>query len=187
MNIDKKTIVAIVLVVLAVVVVVTRLKSGFAPSKPKAKNRVSKAAPKADLSTAKASRAAAMAEEASQRAKGYSSYIETLQESDLDFEAKRFRNPMTPLVSESDGKKSGRTGGALSLKTPVVGVTDALALGYTIEGIVWDEADPLALINNQVVGVGDRIDDETLIVEITPQKVRFTRKGREYFLEFREE
>ena len=186
MNIDKKTIVAIVLCLVAVVVIGVRLKSGFAPARSSAK-RAPKPVATAQVSSAKASRAAAHAEELSQKAKGYSSYIDTLQESDLAFESKSFRNPMTPLISESDRRKSGSSGGTLSTKTPVVGLTDGLALGYSIEGIVWDEAEPLALINNQVVGVGDQIDNETQIVEITPGKVRFTRKGREYFLEFREE
>jgi len=187
MKIDKKTIVAIVLCIAAVVVVATQLKSGFAPGKPAVTNLAANSAAAAPLSTAKASTAPTV-DEGALKAATYSNFIETVRESDLDFEAKSFRNPMTPLVSESSGKGSGnKAGKVMSLKAPVVGLTDALALGYTIEGIVWDEASPLAIVNDQVVGVGDRIDDLALVKEITPRRVTFTRKGREYFLEFREE
>lgn len=185
MNIDKKTIVAIVLCVVAVIVVVLRIRSGFAPSKPSARSGA-KAKTATGQAVAQVSKAAVSSPEPSLSAKGYQEFISTLEESDIDFDQKKLRNPMTPLVREA-GK--GRTGskGAKQPGPPIETLTNAQSLGYSIEGIVWDELEPLALINNQVVGVGDRLEDESLIVAITKKKVRFTRKGREYFLEFREE
>ena len=185
MNIDKKTIVAIVLCIVAVLVVVWRVKSGLTPSRPAAKPGAAKskpAAPATGKSEARASRAAAKSKEISLKAKGYSNLIAALKESDIDYEAKSFRNPMTPLVKEYDK----RSGGKAPWK-PQKGIAATTLAGYTIEGIVWDDVAPLALVNSQVVGVGDRLDDGTKIIEITKKKVRFTRNGREYFLEFREE
>lgn len=33
----------------------------------------------------------------------------------------------------------------------------------TLSGIIWDEKEPKALINNVVVGIGDKIDENTVI------------------------
>ena len=69
-----------------------------------------------------------------------------------------------------------------------MGWTNAVAKGYSIEGIVWDEAaPPLAIINDQVVGVGESLDDGSRITEITADTVRFTKDGSKYYLVFREE
>ena len=88
MKVDKKTIVAIVLCILAVIVIVMRLKSGFAPKKPAARSRAAQTTATAKLSTADSSsamaaREMAAREEASLKAKSYSGYIDTLRESDL--------------------------------------------------------------------------------------------------------
>jgi hypothetical protein len=181
MKIDKKTIVAIALCVIAVLVVVMRIKSGFTPSKPAAKPsaKTQAAAAATESQTRKAAR---REEELSAKIHDYNKLVASLEETDIPFEAKTFRNPMKPLVSEAD-KKSG-TKKPWEPKEEIIATS---AVGYTIEGIVWDDAQPLALINNQVVGVGDQLDDGSRILEITKQRVRFTKKGREYFLEFREE
>ena len=185
MKIDKKTIIMIVLVVAAVVVAISQFKKVPKSTRPAAQP----AGTPATATATTGSQTPQVPDETqlmAMKARAYQEYVETLEESDIDFDRKKLRNPMTPLVREKGG--SGASGKSIKQPgPPIETVTNAASLGYKIEGIVWDELEPLALINDQVVGVGDRLDDESLIVQITKRKVRFTRKGREYFLEFREE
>ena len=60
-------------------------------------------------------------------------------------------------------------------------------MGYTLEGIVWGEIDSFALVNNQVVGVGEKLDDGALVTQITRDTGRFIRDGNKYYLVLREE
>jgi hypothetical protein len=183
MKIDKKTIVAIVLIAAALLVVVWQIKSSFTPKRPAARPRAAKSQPAVvDQTKARASRTAAANEELSRKVVEYNNLVAALKKTDIDFEEKKFRNPMAPLIDESDKKATGQK--SWEPREDIIATTMA---GYTIEGIVWDEANPLALVNDQVVGVGDRLDDGSKIVQITKRKVRFTKNGREYFLEFREE
>jgi hypothetical protein len=91
---------------------------------------------------------------------------------------------MNPLVSAPTPAKRRPSGPATKVS---VGPTDALKKGYTIEGIVWNEVEPLALLNGQVVSVGENLNDGSLITEITADTVRFTTNGIEYYLVFRGE
>ena len=76
---------------------------------------------------------------------------------------------MRPLVSDPKPDGAKPSGPATNV---TVGPTDALSKGYTIEGIVWNEVQPLALVNEQVVSVGERLTDGALITEITPDTLR---------------
>lgn len=184
MNIDKKTVVAVALVLVAVIVVILQLRSGPAQKKAAARPATGAAAAAA---TSQAAKAADSGDELSASAKEYQEFASTLEETDIDFDRKKLRNPMTPLIRKAGRGAASSNKGIKQPGPPIETLTNAQSLGYSIQGIVWDEVEPLALINNQVVGVGDRLEDDSLIVQITRTKVRFTRKGREYFLEFREE
>jgi hypothetical protein len=185
MKIDKKTIIAILLGVVAIAVVLYQLRSTMSPPSRSVTSTVAK--PEAVPSESK-SQASKASEEPSLQTFGYQAYIASLDPSDIDFKSSDFRNPMKPLVKvKKTGTSRKSTVSGPATRKIGVGPTNALSLGYTIEGIVWDEASPLALINNQVVGTGDRLNDGSLIVEITPKRVRFTKNGKKYFLEFREE
>jgi len=181
MKIDKKAIIAVVLVAVALVVVVYQLR-GVVPSPKAAITSTISSAPKApgaasQPAVAQAGMAAASRDE-------YETYMADVAESDIDYGSKDFRNPMKPLVSRPTSKKRKPSGPATKVS---VGPTNAIAKGYTIEGIVWNEVEPLALVNGQVVSVGENLNDGSLINEITADTVRFTNNGIEYYLVFREE
>ena len=52
-----------------------------------------------------------------------------------------------------------------------------------LSGIIWDKNRPLAIINDQLVGEGDRINN-TIVEDITKETVLLTYKGKGYYLEF---
>ena len=91
---------------------------------------------------------------------------------------------MTPLVEKLNRDQARAAGPATKVVAPL---TDARSMGYSIEGIVWNDFNPLALVNNQVVGIGEKLDDGALITTITQDTVRFTRNGMRYYLVLREE
>jgi hypothetical protein len=176
MKVDKKTIIAIVLVVVAVIVVIYQ----FGGIKSKAPRTTAKTTAGQTAVASKAGAAGSQEQAASAAAKDYIELIAGVKESDLDYSGPGFVDPMTPLIGMKGTEKKGPSG-------PATNVPLAAGMGYKIEGIVWDELSPLALINGQVVGVGEQLEDGTLITEITPNTVRFTIGGRQYFLVFREE
>ncbi len=53
----------------------------------------------------------------------------------------------------------------------------------TIEGILWDEQDPKAMINGYIVGVGDKVGSNT-IINITPTSVTIKGDAGESVLNF---
>lgn len=182
MKIDKKTIIALVLVVVAAVVVVRRLKDVVPSPTETIRNTISNAAPEGPGHASQASTA-----DPEQAPKDeYEIIIAGVMEADLDYRDKDFRNPMEPLVSEriEGTAKSKPSGPATNVS---VGPTDALKKGYTIEGIVWNEVEPLALVNGQVVAVGEQLNDGSIITEISADTVRFTHNAIEYYLVFRGE
>jgi hypothetical protein len=52
-----------------------------------------------------------------------------------------------------------------------------------LSGIIWDKERPLAIINDQLVGKGDHINN-TFVEDITKEAVLVTYKGKGYNLEF---
>ncbi len=181
MKIDKKTIIAVVLVAVALVVVIYQFK-GSIPSPTATITGTISSAPKGPQS--QVSTTVAQAGMAAAARNEYETYMANVTESDLDYGSKDFRNPMEPLVSAPTPTKPKPSGPATKVS---VGPSDALTKGYTIEGIVWNEIEPLALVNGQVVSMGERLNDGSLITEITADTVRFTNNGIKYYLVFREE
>ena len=112
---------------------------------------------------------------------GYTMYIAGLSESDIDFSTRDFKNPMSALIHENDSSPSGPA------TKVAVSPTDAMAAGYSLEGIVWNNNNPLALVNNQVVGSGEKLEDGAVVTEITRDTVRFNKNGNRYYLVLREE
>jgi hypothetical protein len=182
-KIEKKTIMAAVLGVMALGVVLFQMKGLFMPS---GSAGVSTTPPAATTQAAPTLPLATSSGDASAR-NAYSKYIAQVDESKLVFDAKKFKNPMTALITKDDedeDEKSKPSGPA----TKVVAVeTEATAAGYSIEGIVWHEKDPLALINDQVVGIGENLEDGAVVTEITRDTVRFRINGNRYYLVLREE
>ena len=69
------------------------------------------------------------------------------------------RDPFIPLVDRK-GRPVAIVEGSLQFK-----VSD-----LSLEGIIWDETKPLAIINDQVVGCGDKVSGVT-VVKIEKDKV----------------
>ena len=185
MKMDKKTIMLIVLAVIAVVVVVKQL-GVFSPSKPKPPPAAVAEATKVDK---QASGAALLAKKLqSMPADGYTALVATLEESDIAFDEAGFKNPMTPVKVESSRPKSWSPKGAV-VKGPKITppAAEMLSKDDSIEGIVWNDKDPLALVNNRVVGIGEKLEDGAVVTDITRDTVRFSRNGQRYYLVLREE
>ncbi len=183
MKMDKKTIIAIVLGIVAVGVVLYQAMGAFPSTSNIVSSAIATPTPSPIVSQTQNAAASDHPESPLQLSE-YDILIATLKEVDLPYESKQFRNPMRPLVSEGKGKKRKTSGPASKVDLKM---TSALSLGYTIEGIVWNDTEPLALVNDQVVGVGDTLDDGALVASIMPDTVKFTKNGKEYFLVFKED
>jgi hypothetical protein len=179
MKMDKKTIIAIVLGIVAVGIVLFQFKGVFSPGV----KRVASVAPEPKAASSAMQTSSAKAGQESLSVNDYTRLVAQMTESDITFKNRGFRNPMTPLIDESqrDARPSGPATKVVAPKT------EALAMGYTLEGIVWGEIDSFALVNNQVVGVGEKLDDGALVTQITRDTVRFIRDGNRYYLVLREE
>ena len=184
MKIDRKTILAIVLGVAALGVITYQFVGVFSSNAQSVTSAVAAPTPTPVVSGPEAVPASVMVASVSEPTIDYESFIRTLRENDIDYESRGFRNPMTPLISAETRDKAKTSGPASKV---ALGPTDALSLGYTIEGIVWNDIDPLALVNEQVVTVGERLADGSLITDITLDTVRFSKNGRNYFLVFKED
>ncbi len=180
MKMDKKTIIAIVLGVMALAVVLYQFRGIFSSGK----GRVASVAPPKPAPAAAPVAATAASEAEPMPEKGYAAVISNVKETDLAFGSRRFKNPMTALVQKVERTRPRVTGPATRV---TAARTEALAMGYSIEGIVWNGVSPLALVNNQVVGIGEKLEDGELITEITRDTVRFTRDGQKFYLVLREE
>jgi hypothetical protein len=182
-KLDKKTIIAVVLGLVAVGVVIYQFAGVALPSKNTVSAAVTRTPSAAKINTQPA--AVAQVTRVSQAGEDYDDLIAEVSESDLAYRSPAFRNPMLPLIPDpkaiqfmADLRPSDRDGS---------GPIDAVAMGYSIQGIIWNKVEPLALINNQVVGVGEALDDGAIVTEITPDTAKFIKKGKNYFLVFREE
>ena len=187
MKMDKKTTILIALCVLAVVVVAYQFRGMFSSGKPAPVAAKPAPAQKAPVASSKASGSALLAEKIrSLPANDYEAHIAKLKMADVAFHESGFKNPMSPAEGESLGTQSW-------IPVPVVVApvvlpdVETLALNDSIEGIVWNDKDPLALVNNQVVGIGEELEDGAVVTEITRDTVRFKRNGKRYYLVLREE
>ncbi len=179
MKMDKKTIIAIVLGIVAVGFVLFQFRGVFS-SRVK---RVASVAPEPKAASSAMRTSSAKAGQEPLSANDYTSLVAKMTESDITFKNRGFKNPMTPLIDESQ-PESRPSGPATKVVAPK---TEALAMGYTLGGIVWSGIDSLALVNDQVVGVGEKLEDGAIVTQITRDTVRFIRDGNKYYLVLREE
>lgn len=184
MKVDKKTILAIVLGAVALGVVMYQFAGVFSSNAKALTSAVAAPTPSPVVTGPESASASFEDESISEPTIDYEGFMASVRETDLDYGSRIFRNPMTPLISGDKQNSSKASGPAAKV---ALGPTDALSLGYSFEGIVWNEADPLALVNDQVVGVGEQLSDGSLITEITHDTVRFTKNGKNYFMVFKEE
>ena len=177
MKADSKTILAIVLVIVAVGVVAWQFLGGTSSSAINKAKKVAAASTPSAAQPAASSVQMVAQEKTVVKQSPYDKLIARVSERDLAYRAQTFRNPMAPLVPEPS------TGTIVRAEDDS---TDEIK-GYSIKGIIWNDAQPLALINDQVVGVGERLEDGALITEINPNSVKFSKRGKRYVLVLREE
>jgi hypothetical protein len=173
---DKKTILAVVLFIVAIGVVAYQLLGTGSSATRTVTNAI--AAPTPSPVETNQNQAVQPKEKTPVNKGAYEELLAHVSEQDLAFRSASFRNPMAPLVSVA---MAGPTIKAES------GSDEMLTSGYSIKGIIWNDTAPLALINDQVVGVGERLDDGALITEINPGSVKFTKRGNRFVLVLREE
>ncbi|RJP17967.1 MAG: hypothetical protein C4520_15280 [Candidatus Abyssobacteria bacterium SURF_5] len=172
----KKTILAVVLVAAAVGVVAYQILGTASPVKHATKTAIAAPTPAPLQPAAAAQMRGPQGQPAEPQLSPYESLLEKVAERDLAYRKPGFRNPMSPLVAETCAtNKAAEEAAKLS------------SAGYHVKGIIWNEDAPLALINDQVVGIGERLDDGALITEIHSNSVKFTKRGNKYVLVLREE
>jgi hypothetical protein len=174
---DKKTIVAVVFVLVAIAVVAYQLLGTGSAATKAVSNALAATTPSALKPVAVSS--APTADEQKKDVlpmRAYEQLLASVREQDLAFRDVQFKNPMSPLIAENKGAT-----------TEKVETAADVTRGYSIKGIIWNDERPLALVNDQVVGVGERLDDGALVTEINPSSVKFTKRGNRYVLVLREE
>jgi hypothetical protein len=174
---DKKTIIAVILAVVAVSVIAYQFLGTGSANVRAASSAIAAPTP-APVQTAVSQTVASRPKDVRQAQTDYDRLIASVSELDLAYRSETFRNPMAPLVPDPATQAMAEA----ETVSP-----DAISRGYSIKGIIWNDAQPLALINDQVVGIGERLDDGALITEINPSSVKFTKRGNRYVLVLREE
>jgi hypothetical protein len=191
MKLDKKTIMAIVLIVAALGVVLYQMRGVFMPSRPATTTVAAKSNPATTPAAGSASRPAAagsgIESVQSLMENNYGIYIAELEETDINFAGRRFKNPMTPIAKEGEDTQPQVWVPVSNDKPKGLPGIEELSTDDTLEGIVWNIKDPLALLNDQVVGVGEELDDGAVVTAITQDTVKFSRNGNRYYLVLREE
>lgn len=178
---DKQTIVAIVLGVVALGVVGTQLMPALGGSGTPA------VAPSTASTNAGATLAILDARKATsgdQAGNAYAQLIARVVADDLAFATNTIRNPFRPLVGPgSMAFESQDLEDARRLVTELVSTgshsgVNPLTLGYSVNGIIWTGQGPLVLLNDQVLGVGEDIEEGGRIAAITADAVIFTYEGQ---------
>lgn len=96
------------------------------------------------------------------------------KEKTFTYSGKTLRNPMAPLLAKPDTGERGRERGPQRVGEP--------GLAHRIEGIMWSSANPLAIINGNVVGVGEKLRDGSSVTEISRNFVALKRGGKTFRL-----
>lgn len=81
-------------------------------------------------------------------------------------------------------RRAARSAHAVWGRSPFVFQTGETEAGLVLNGIAWDEVSPKAIINDQIVGVGDRIAGQT-VVSIAPTGVTLSSGAQETVLKVR--
>ena len=114
----------------------------------------------------------------------YTRLIAIVSETGLDFQQPGLRNPFRPLagpgslVAEQELLDTVREMAGGLVENPTALSADELNLGYRIQGIVWNEGEPMALVNGQVLAVGEEIEEGGIITAITDDSVVFLYEGQ---------
>lgn len=80
-----------------------------------------------------------------------------------------FKNPFIPQIPQEAKTAPVPSDNSTPVVVPVVAVTPQ----FTVAGVVWNSKKPQAILNGQVVGVGDHVSNWA-VSEITKEGVRVT-------------
>ena len=97
-----------------------------------------------------------------------------LQSKKFVYDDHKRRDPFVPLVNKS-GVLIRRTDSTFGFEISQL----------NLEGILWDEKRPLAIINGKIVGIGDAIS-KSKVMDIERKKVYLDFKGKIYELEIKQ-
>jgi len=95
--------------------------------------------------------------------------VELEEEKVFIYDSTDLRNPMAPLLAKVD-------------KDAPPGVTTGVALTHVLDGIIWSPTNPLAIIDRNVVGVGDTLQDGSVMTEVGGDYVVVEYGGKKFRL-----
>ncbi len=95
--------------------------------------------------------------------------VEPPEEEKFFYESGGMRDPFVPLVDESGKLVEGKR----DQITP-----------YRLGGIIWNPDHPLAIIDGEIVGVGDLVDKKAKVVEIKEEEVILDCDGKIVHLKY---
>ncbi len=92
----------------------------------------------------------------------------------FDYQLNRIdRNPMTPLIGTVTGPR-------MPVYSPGTLPRTVEVLQKKVSGIMWDEREPIAVVDNEVVAPGHEYPDGVLVHSIEPDRVVF-KVGDSYY------
>ncbi len=190
---NRQTMIAAGLGVVALVLVFWQLMPAFFGGPPPAPTAPMAAVPSAASAAASLSvlDAEAMDEAVDDPTTSYVTMIAQLEVHTLAFDDPGLRNPFRPLVgpgsvvADTDTLDEARRLAAGLTEDPSFLRTGTL--GYSVNGIVWTGDGPLALLNDQVLGVGEEIEEGGVITAISDDAVIFSYEGQSVTLPIGEE
>ena len=183
---NRQTIVAIVLGIAAVILVGWQLVPALFPQgRP--------AAPAAPTAAVAPTTSMALLnddtdEEAEEYRDAYAQLVAQVDTEAMDFSLPSMRNPFRPLVGpgslveEQAIIDDARQLAAGIIDDPSLAGRQELNLGYSVQGIIWSDGEPYALVNDQVLGVGEEIELGGIVTAITADTVVFTYEGQSVIL-----
>lgn len=192
MKMNRQTIIAIVLGVVAVVVVIAQLMPALFKSSP-APPPAAAAVPQTRIPT----RIPALGNDADDAAEdegdAYTQLIARVDVREMSFDREVVRNPFRPLVGpgsvmlEEEILERARAQAGDLIEGGGFGPLPGIMLGYKVNGIVWNEDEPIALVNDQVLSLGEEVEEGGLIAAITPDTVILAYEGQHVTLYLEEE
>ena len=95
---------------------------------------------------------------------------EDSEEKPFIYSSKKVRNPMAPLLAKQEKTVTQRGTGQPTKAAPTV--------RHRLEGIIWSDVRPYAIIDGNTVGVGEKLQDGSSVAEIGRDFVALKRGGK---------
>jgi len=95
------------------------------------------------------------------------------EEETFTYSSKNLRNPMTPLLAKQE---------AAVARTKDTRRASSASVAHQLIGIIWSATKPLAIIDGNVMGVGEKLRDGSSVAEIGRNFVALKRGGKTFRL-----